>query len=156
MAQQDPWAWANQPQQQIVAPLAASIQPSQEQPGAASQKQQDPMLSMAENGMINSAPAMWDAGKAAYIKAQSVPLAAEAIPSIGATNTMGALSSAAPLAAAEGAATAATAIGGATTAGTAGLMSGMGAAAPAALAALGPAALIPLGIYGVSKLTKGK
>jgi len=103
MAQQDPWAWANQAP---TAPLAATIQSSQEQAPAPTRAPQDPMLSMAQSAAINRSPEMWAAGKTAYQASQAVPLAAEAIPSIGATTTMGALPVAAPLAAEAGTAAA--------------------------------------------------
>jgi len=70
MAQQDPWAWANQAP---TAPLAATIQPSQEQAPAPTRAPQDPMLGMAQSAAINKAPEMWAAGKTAYQTAQMVP-----------------------------------------------------------------------------------
>jgi hypothetical protein len=165
MAQQDdPWAWTNPTP---TAPLAASIQPSQEQAPPPARSVPDPMLGMAQSAVINKAPAMWDAGKAAYIDAvtPSAPLAASAIPMEGATTTMAALA-APPLAVAPAAATGA-AIAGTEAAVTGGMMAaapavaggmgaGMSAAAPAAMAALGPAALIPLGLFAASKIVKGK
>jgi hypothetical protein len=168
MAQQDPWAWANQP---TGSPLGNVIQ-VQPTPEMQPVPQQPSQLTPVITKFAEATPAMYQAGKTAYLGAAtpSAPLAANAIPMAGATTTMGAAPAiitgaevAAPLAAAVPAAIAGTeaataAALGATAAAPAagGVMAGMGAAAPAALGALGPAALIPLGLFAAHQATKGK
>lgn len=127
----DPWAWVSQ--QKPVAPLAATIQPSQEQPSGGAP--QDPLVQMAEMGAVNAAAKGMEAG----FKAYGAPLSQTAQ----AANTLGqgaALTNAGavPLAAGEAASMyaltptlAAAPIGGA----------GLGLAAPAmSTAAAAPAA----------------
>lgn len=178
MAQQDdPWAWANS----VSSPLSAQLKftPAAESPTA--QAARDPYLGMAESAVINKAPEMWKAGKAAYQGSQMAPLASAAptgmtvlpaaaesfalsAPAVapGLTAALGTgLEAGAPLAAeALGTGLAATAAPaaaiGAEAAAGAGLASGLGAGGTAALGALGPAAMIPLGIYAANKMTKGK
>jgi hypothetical protein len=58
----DPWAWVSQ--QKPVAPLAATIQPSQEQPSGGAP--QDPLTQMAEAGAINATAKGMEAGFKAY------------------------------------------------------------------------------------------
>jgi len=92
----DPWAWVSQ--QKPVAPLAATIQPSQEQPSGGAP--QDPLTQMAEAGAINATAKGMEAG----FKAYGAPLSqtAQAAGTLGQGATL-ANAGAVPLAAGEAA-----------------------------------------------------
>jgi hypothetical protein len=93
----DPWAWVNQ--QKPVAPLAATMQPSQEQPPPPMQSA-DPLVGMAQQGAVNATAKGLEAG----FKAYGAPLSqtAQAANTLGQGATL-ANASAVPLAAGEAA-----------------------------------------------------
>jgi hypothetical protein len=62
--EEDPWSWVNE--KKVVAPLAVSIQPSQEQAPAPMQAQQDPLMGMAQQGAVNATAKGLEAGFKTY------------------------------------------------------------------------------------------
>jgi hypothetical protein len=163
MYEQDPWSWVNQ--QKPVAPLGASIQPSQEQAPGVLYTQPDPLeqqlQSMAVGKGVDAAATGLSAGyKAAMAPAVVAPLSAGSVlgtsapamslaPAATTAATEGLIASGIPGLAAPLASTTATgaALAGTGTAATGGALASTGAAAgtgaamvggEAALAALGP------------------
>jgi len=121
---QDYWDWVDQ--KKPIAPLAAAIQPSQEQSPGVMQQPKDPIMGMAQQAGVNAAAKGAEAGfkgyqlanaEAAFQAADAAQLASQGLGAAQVASTVGATS--APLAA--GAATTGAAVGG-----------------EAALAAMGP------------------
>jgi len=132
----DPWAWVSQ--QKPVAPLAATIQPSQEQPSGGAP--QDPLLQMAEAGAINATAKGMEAGYKGYQAANAAQAAQAAMAPLSANAAIGAAAPAMSVAPAM-ATPAAAAL---TQAGVTGLAApAMSTAAGAALGAGGTAAAAP-------------
>jgi hypothetical protein len=132
----DPWAWVSQ--QKPVAPLAATIQPSQEQPSGG--VPQDPLTQMAEAGAINATAKGMEAGFKGYQAANAAQAAQAAMAPLSANAAIGAAAPAMSVAPAM-ATPAAAAL---TQAGVTGLTApAMSTAAGAALGAGGTAAAAP-------------
>lgn len=132
----DPWAWASQ--QKPVAPLAATIQPSQEQPSGGAP--QDPLVQMAEAGAVNAMAKGMEAGFKGYQLGNAAQAAQAAMAPLSANAAIGAAAPAMSVAPAM-ATPAAAAL---TQAGVTGLAApAMSTAAGAALGAGGTAAAAP-------------
>jgi len=83
----DPWAWVNQ--QKPVAPLAATMQPSQEQAPPPMQQPTDPLVGMAQQGAVNATAKGLEAGYKGYQAANAAQASQAAMAPLSANAAIG-------------------------------------------------------------------